>query len=145
MSEKRKQSIEMTDYRPGKAFQFTMDDLSANQAGFMSLSQQWDVPLRARKMVFGALNNSLLQSVLPKRRKQVLHSCGKIDVTNQLRDVHGGRFQMNSYIVTIEKANLRFSVNEKQAQALSDGRVYHIYYDPDTMRILSLERAINGC
>lgn len=145
MPEKSKQTRASSDYRLGKVFQFLQDDLSANKAGFMSLSQQWDVPLQARGVLFRFMNTGIAKSIAPKKRRQVLHVCGNIEVENQLRDVHDGRFQMNSNIISVPDANVRFSVNQQQAEALSAGNVYHIYYNPATMQILSLERAINGC
>ena len=143
MSDKPKQSKASVDYRLEKAFNFTLDDMSANRAGFISQAQAWDMPRWAKTSVW---SNRMMQSLLPKRSpQQVIHNCGKITVENQLREVHGGRFQMNAHIVSMPSANLRFSVTQGQAQVLSDGSTYHLYYRADTMQILSIERVTQGC
>lgn len=138
MSEKQKSAYASVDYRLEKAFNFTLDDLSANQAGFMSQGQLWDVPIWLR---INLLNNRMVQSLVPKRQpRQILHCSGKIKVENQLREVHGGRVLMNSHIVSMPSANVRFLVSQEQAQVLVDGSSYHIYYRLEPMQILSLER-----
>ncbi|MEM9953727.1 MAG: hypothetical protein AAF846_19110 [Chloroflexota bacterium] len=141
MVDKSKQAHAIRDYRVQKAFNFTLDDLSANQAGFMSVAQQWNLPTWMRGLTRRLSSNRLVTS----RPKQVLHACGKLTIASQLRDIHGGRFQIKSHIISIAEANLRFSVSEEQSRALSDGAVYHLYYNPDTMQILSLERTATGC
>lgn len=145
MGEKQKHQHTLPNRQLAKIYGFSAADLSANQAGFMSLAQEWRIPLWARTSINWATQSRLMKLFSDKIRRRAEHLCGKIILEYQLHEVHGGRFQMNSYTLVVESYPQRFVITAEQYRVLSDAVHYHVYYDAEMGQILSLKRAMNNC
>lgn len=143
MSEKTKRQHTLPNRQLAKAFAFSADDLAANRLGFISRAQAMSLPLWARANFNGVLEHSFLRRLLPTLKK-LGKACGKISLEVPLHDVHGGRFQIASHVLSLKEANLRFRLTQAQYQVLKNGMSYQIYYEEEPLQILSLE-SINHC
>lgn len=117
--------------RFAKAFNFTSEDLAANRLGFVTREQEWRLPLISRPIV-----SPILKLLPTKRRNAVEHMCGDISV--------GRNF------LTVKNYHTKFRLSDRQYELLSHEQdvTYHIYYvlvTYDEYRIVSMERADDGC
>lgn len=145
IDEKRKREAEIPDYRLAKQFNFSANDLSANRAGYMTFAQEWGVPLWVRGRV------GWMSDFLPYRqfsrslRREVGEVCGKVQLSERLHEVSGGRFQVNFRKLLIEGSDLTFGVTSEQARSIVVGNRYVIYYEKNSKQLLSLERIVGKC
>jgi len=76
--------------------------------------------------------------------------CGAAQIVHEIRKVHGSR-TVEVYIVyslRLSGYGLQFRLSLPQVHLLVEGSPYRVYYRRTALgqnRILSLERAINGC
>jgi len=124
------------------AFGFTMDDLSANRAGYLSLAQQWGIPLALRR-TFG-----LIADRLPVGHALHVETvCGRAHLQRQQHEI------MSFYHAeTIEQHKLMlgdnplvFHLTPQQYRLIAEGVLYRVYYTPADVVVMSLERADQGC
>lgn len=132
----------LPDYRLAKAFKFSFNDLASNRLGFMTRTQEWNLPMWAESPVQWFETRLLARSGIIRR--PVKYICGEIAFNDSLHDVHGGRFQIDFLALSIKNTDARFKISRAQKASLREGSVYKIYYEPDSQRILSLER-IDRC
>ena len=138
---KRKNQYTLPSRQLAKAFRFSAADLASNRAGFVTDAQRWNLPMFIRWL--GWVGEDLSYS--SKNRPIATRICGKIKIQQKLHEVHGGRFQVQWRRLTVEGRDESFSLSQEQASLLSDGLVYHLYYDSRNGNLLSLERATTGC
>lgn len=130
MSKKSKRH-HIPSLRLAKAFHFTSEDLAANRLGFVTREQEWCLPLISRPIV-----SPILKLLPTKRRNSVEHMCGDISVWRNF--------------LTVKNYHTKFRLTETQYDLLTheQGMTYHVYYvlvTYDEYRIVSMERADNGC
>lgn len=140
---------ELPDRRLARVFGFTIEDLHANRAGFMSRGQRWRLSPRGRDIV-GRVMDLFGVRDKPKRKDSVpiAQTCGTLSLQVEIREVP--TFQrvevLPLHSVTVEDLPPQtFRITPEQYRTLSQGLPYRVYYEPDSRRILSLERAIDGC
>ena len=140
MGDKKGRQSPLPDYRLAKAFKFTSADLTTNRLGFMTRTQEWALPVWSESGIRWLQNNVLAKSGL--QRRTVLSICGKIEISEQLHDVHGGRFQIDFLYLKIVGTDARFKISQTQKVSLQNNATYRIYYQ-EPQRILSLEKVAN--
>jgi len=132
----------------GKAFQFTRDDLAANRAGFMTLSQQFGFKFWERK-VYGWLLRLPVINQLHKTRRKAYKVTGKIRKHYHSKIIFTGSGgsggghqdiieQRRIQVVSTEGVTT-FYVTEKQYNALPENLELTLYYDKMENRIISVE------
>lgn len=144
-AEKGKRQHSLPDRRLALAFRFSANDLATNRNGYISRSQAWAIPLflRGRFHQFGEWSG--LENRSKSQRQALETSCGRAILTYEQQQIQS---HFHSDFIEIHKLSintLEFRLNPVQYQAIGEGLFYHLYYNPDTKQILSIERAINGC
>ena len=130
------------DRQLAQAFGFTMDDLSANRAGYLSLAQQWGIPLALRR-TFGLIADWLpVSPALP-----VASVCGRVALERQqylvMSFYHAETIEKHKLMIADNQ--LVFHVTPQQYRLIAEGVPYWVYYTPADVVIMSLERAEVGC
>ena len=142
MSVKRKNQHTLPNRQLARIFNFSAQDLAANRAGFMSWAQVWGIPLWVRRL------SSRLGSIMTwrtTRRPKVLHVCGKASLNYVQQEIHAPFHSDIRELHFLFVDDTRFLLTPYQYRAIGEGIPYHIYYVPQSKRILSIERAIPGC
>lgn len=146
MSEKRKQANNQAVGQLGKIFKFSRDDLAANQAGFMTVFQQFGFNFTDRRL-FGWLLRIVAVKWLKPR--PVIQLIGKIKKHFQSRIVYTGSggsggghqelLEQRRIEIMTSDGVTTFYVNEKQFNALPENIEMTLYYNPQDNRIVSVE------
>lgn len=144
VAEKGKRQHSLPNRQLAAAFQFSASDLAANRHGFMTKAQEWQLPLWMRGIV-QQMSEKLFNNRQTKRRKTIESICGRTTLSYKQIEIQGIYSSDIVEVHTVTIDMLEFRVNPKQYQAIGEGLVYQLYYHPEYKRILSLERALQGC
>ena len=143
MSEKGKRQHSLPNRQLALAFRFSATDLAANRNGYITRAQQWSIPLWLRSAFQHISVPTFSQN--PKQRQRLETLCGRAKLSYEQQQIQS---LFHADFVEVYKLSinaLEFRITALQHQALGEGLIYRLYYNPDDKQILSLERAINGC
>ncbi|MGB7339118.1 MAG: hypothetical protein WBC91_09525 [Phototrophicaceae bacterium] len=148
MSEKRKNQSHTPHGQLGQAFYFTRDDLAANRAGYMTLSQQFGFKFWERKAYRWLFDIPPFKWILGKRRNSVKiigtikkHYHSKVIFTGSGGSGGGHQEVLEQHRIQVLAPDqvVTFYVRERQYSAIPDNTELTVYYDPMEQRILSVE------
>ena len=141
-NEKDKNQHTLPNRQMARIFNFSAQDLAVNRAGFMSRAQAWGIPLWVRRMV-GNLGSGIPFRL--SQRARISRICGRARLDYVQRQTHS-HFHTDireyHYLYINDR---RFLLTPAQHRIIGEGMPYHVYYEPESLLILSIERAINGC
>ena len=141
-AEKQKRQHSLPNRQLARAFAFSADDLVANRSGYLTQAQAWTIPLWMRGVFQRMIDLSPLKT---SQRKTVDMLCGRVELHYEQQQIQS---VFHSDIVEVHKLilnTMQFRISPVQYRAIDEGLVYRLYYSAETQKIVSLERAINGC
>jgi len=144
-AEKGKHQHSLPDRQVARAFRFSAADLAANRNGFITRSQSWDIPLRLRGLFHQIGEWSVLKNRVQSRRQSIEMICGRASLSYQQQQIQSLFHADFIEVYKLAINGFEFRLTPAQYQAIGEKIIYRLYYTPDDKRILSLERAINGC
>lgn len=145
MDDKFKRQHHLPNRQLARAFNFTAIDLGMNRAGYMTWAQEHDIPIWQRERF--AWLGKYIRWFRPRKQKSISHICGKIKLSFEIKEYHSARQTMTQdiYKLTLLETGLIFGLTQPQYHIITERVAYHIYFVQDSYRILSLERAVQGC
>lgn len=153
MSEKRKHHNDAPHGQLGRAFYFTQDDLAANRAGYMTLSQQFGFSFWERKAYVWLLKLPPFKWILGKQRRTNEKIIGTIKKHYHSKVIYTGSggsggghqdvLEQRRIQVHASDKVVTFYVRERQYKAIPDNTELTVYYDAMEHRILSVELPYN--
>ncbi len=131
------------DIRLARAFDFTVEDLAANRAGYMTWQQRGLFGAKVLRW-WSWLTRWLFDGRKNKKRKgHVASVCGRAKLEHYIADRPGPRDTIfyEYYILKFHNSDAHFPLTRQQYRVLSEGVPYCVYYDPGyASEILSIER-----
>ncbi len=153
--------LQLPDRRLARAFGFSAADLLANRAGRRSWAQEIGLDPRTQRvatwlfarspllaeLVFGGRVARLMEPQHQHDLEHIAQGCGRLrlDYALESRPSFFHVELAEQHTLHIDEADLHFRITRKQHQALRSDLVYRVYYEPQSGRLLSIERLMGGC
>ncbi|MGB1288196.1 MAG: hypothetical protein ACPG7F_16785 [Aggregatilineales bacterium] len=135
MSEKTKRAAgDVPDKQLARVFNFTADDLAANQAGYMSGAQMHGLPVQLRWLI------KLLPAI--SERDEICVISGRVQLRREHRQIIS-HFRVDTsehFYARFGTYTREFILTPVQFRILNEGVTYRLYYRVGVKRILSIER-----